>query len=150
MAKHRFVVVALSVVVMTAAGASLLLRGTNTPTAEAMSAAEIADGRVLYVEYCASCHGETLEGEPDWRTRREDGRLPAPPHDASGHTWHHSDEALDRIVREGTAAVVGGGYESDMPGFGSVLSDAEISAVLGYIKSTWPDRERRVQEQASR
>jgi mono/diheme cytochrome c family protein len=37
-----------------------------------------------------------------------------------------------------TAAIVGGGYESDMPGFEAV-SDAEVHAVLAYIKSTWPD-----------
>ena len=67
----------------------------------------------------------------------------------SGHTWHHPDEVLFRIVREGTAAVVGGGYESDMPGFADVLSDAEIRAVLDYIKSTWPERERTYQENVS-
>lgn len=53
-------------------------------------------------------------------------------------------------VSEGTAAIVGGGYESDMPGFADVLSDAEIRAVLAYIKSTWPEQERGYQEEASR
>ena len=77
------------------------------------------------------------------------GRLPAPPHDAGGHTWHHPDDILFRIVREGTAAIVGGGYESDMPGFADLLSDAEIRAVLAYIKSTWPERERTYQENVS-
>ena len=52
-------------------------------------------------------------------------------------------------MKEGTAAVVGGGYESDMPGFGDVLSNAEVRAVLEYIKSTWPERERRHQERVS-
>lgn len=65
-------------------------------------------------------------------------------------TWHHSDELLFRIVKEGTAAVVGGGYESDMPGFAVVLSDAEIRAVLAFIRSTWPERERRYQSEVSR
>ncbi|MBB90587.1 MAG: cytochrome C, partial [Magnetovibrio sp.] len=40
--------------------------------------------------------------------------------------------------KRGPAAVVGGSYESDMPGFDGVLTDAEIVAVLSYIKSTWP------------
>ena len=75
--------------------------------------------------------------------------MPAPPHDESGHTWHHSDEVLFRIVKEGTAAIVGGGYESDMPGFADVLSDEEIRAVLDYIKSTWPERERSYQQRMS-
>ena len=76
--------------------------------------------------------------------------MPAPPHDATGHTWHHSDDVLFRIVREGPGAVVGGGYQSDMPGFANVLSDDEIRSVLAYIVSTWPNREKTFQEHVSR
>ena len=76
--------------------------------------------------------------------------MPAPPHDASGHTWHHPDGVLFRITKEGVAAVVGGGYQSDMPAFGDVLSDDEIRAVLAYIKSMWPERERAYQAEVSR
>nr|WP_281262123.1 cytochrome c [Pseudoroseomonas aestuarii] len=111
---------------------------------------QVALGRRIYSEQCAQCHGVNLEGQPNWRSRGPDGRLPAPPHDASGHTWHHPDAMLFRITRDGTSAVVGGGYESDMPGFGGVLSDTEIRAVLAFIKSTWPDRERGLQERQSR
>ncbi len=113
-------------------------------------AATIAAGRTIYEDHCAACHGVQLEGQPDWKTPLPFGRLPAPPHDASGHTWHHADEMLFRIVKEGTAAVVGGNYESDMPGFGDTLGDAEIRAVLAFIKSTWPERERGFQEEVSR
>lgn len=114
-----------------------------------ISAEVLAQGRQVYVDHCASCHGTDLEGQPDWKSPLPSGRLPAPPHDASGHTWHHPDDVLFRLVKEGTAAIVGGGYQSDMPGFGDVLSDAEIRAVLTYIKSTWPERERRYQESVS-
>ncbi|WP_029076953.1 c-type cytochrome [Kaistia adipata] len=109
----------------------------------------IALGKTVYDASCASCHGAKLEGQPDWRNRRPDGRLPAPPHDASGHTWHHADAQLLAIIRLGTAAVVGDGYESDMPGFADVLTDAESAAVLDYIKSTWPPREADYQRQLS-
>ncbi len=109
----------------------------------------VAQGRRVYADQCAACHGADLAGQPDWRSPLPTGRLPAPPHDASGHTWHHADDVLFLIVREGTAAVVGNGYESDMPGFADVLSDAEIRAVLAYIKSTWPERERSYQESVS-
>lgn len=115
----------------------------------AASADVIAQGRQIYSDQCAACHGANLEGQPVWRTPLPSGRLPAPPHDETGHTWHHSDDVLFRIVKEGTAAVVGGGYESDMPGFGDVLSDAEIRTVLDYIKSTWAERERTYQENVS-
>lgn len=103
-------------------------------------------GQAVYAANCAVCHGADLEGQANWRTPDKNGRLPAPPHNASGHTWHHSDELLFRIVKEGTAAVVGGGYVSDMPAFGDTLSDREIQAVLEFIRSRWPEEERRYQE----
>ena len=121
----------------------------QTASNAASSAEVIEQGRQIYADQCASCHGADLEGQPDWKTPLPSGRLPAPPHDAGGHTWHHPDDILFRIVREGTAAIVGGGYESDMPGFADLLSDAEIRAVLAYIKSTWPERERTYQENVS-
>lgn len=117
--------------------------------ADAENAETIALGRTIYETQCAACHGAQLEGQPDWQMPLPSGRLPAPPHDATGHTWHHPDDILFRIVKEGTAAIVGGGYESDMPGFADVLSDAEIRAVLAYIKSTWPERERSYQAETS-
>ena len=121
----------------------------QTASNAASSAEVIEQGRQIYADQCASCHGAQLEGQPHWKTPLPSGRLPAPPHDAGGHTWHHPDDILFRIVREGTAAIVGGGYESDMPGFADLLSDAEIRAVLAYIKSTWPERERTYQENVS-
>ena len=98
----------------------------------------IAQGAQLYDEFCASCHRADLSGEPNWRTPDRDGYLPAPPHDETGHTWHHPDVQLAAIVKHGTEQVVGGGYKSRMIGFGGVMEDNEIQAVLGYIKSTWP------------
>lgn len=101
----------------------------------------VALGAGLYADHCAACHGTALEGEtPDWRQRTPEGLLPAPPHDETGHTWHHPDAQLVDIVARGTAAVVGGGYESAMIGFGDILAEDEILAVLAFIKSTWPDR----------
>lgn len=112
--------------------------------------ADLGRGAVLYAQHCAACHGADLEGAPDWRAPGPNGRLPAPPHDASGHTWHHADDVLFAITKHGSAAVVGGGYESDMMGFGDVLSDGEIRDVLAFIKSTWPERERTHQQAVTR
>jgi mono/diheme cytochrome c family protein len=98
-----------------------------------------ATGAVVYREHCAACHGAALEGQRNWRQRGPDGLLPAPPHDASGHTWHHSDELLVRITRDGVAAVAGDpSYRSAMPAYRGVLSDEEIIAALSWIKSQWP------------
>lgn len=113
-------------------------------------AATIARGRQLYADNCAGCHGANLEGQPNWKAPLPSGRLPAPPHNATGHTWHHPDGILFRITKEGPAAVVGDGYESNMPGFGAMLSDGEIRAILAYIRNTWPERERAYQAEISR
>ncbi len=99
----------------------------------------LALGEALYAENCAACHGAALQGQvANWRERDEDGLMPAPPHDETGHTWHHPDAMLFAITKYGTEAVVGQGYQSNMGGFEGVLSDAEILATLAFIKSTWP------------
>lgn len=103
----------------------------------------VAQGQALYLRHCAKCHGENLQGEADWRTRRPNGELPAPPHDASGHTWHHTDEQLFGIVKHGMARYAPPDAKTNMPAFVGVLSDAEIRAVLAYIQSVWPDEIRR-------
>lgn len=102
-------------------------------------AAVVAQGRQIYIDACASCHGAALEGQPNWQQRNVAGRLPAPPHDPSGHTWHHPDTVLFLLTKYGPAALMkDSGYLSDMPAYEGVLSDDEIVAVLSYIKSTWP------------
>ncbi|MGH1463749.1 MAG: c-type cytochrome [Cognatishimia sp.] len=100
----------------------------------------VQNGRGLYQEYCATCHGTDLRGQENWRERDAQGMLPAPPHDETGHTWHHADLLLFQITKFGSSAVVGGGYQSNMPGFADQLADAEILDVLAFIKSTWPQR----------
>ena len=114
------------------------------------SADDLVSGQEIYADHCAVCHGADLEGQTvNWQKRDAEGYLPAPPHDASGHTWHHPDEQLFEVVKNGIEAVAPPGYKTQMFGFGDVLSDDEIWAVLDFIKSTWPDRERNHQEAIS-
>lgn len=110
----------------------------------------VALGKEVYGAHCASCHGAKLEGQADWRSRLPNGRMPAPPHDASGHTWHHPGEVLIGIVTEGVQKYAPAGYQSDMPAYGGVLSDEEIGAVLSFIKSTWPADVRRRHDELER
>jgi mono/diheme cytochrome c family protein len=98
----------------------------------------VAQGRVLYDANCASCHGRKLEGQPNWRQRDADGYLPAPPHDATGHTWHHADKLLFELTKLGLGAFLGDeNFKTRMPAYKGILSDQEIIAVLSYVKSQW-------------
>jgi mono/diheme cytochrome c family protein len=110
---------------------------------------DIIAGQRLYADNCASCHGVNLEGQPNWRTPNADGVLPAPPHDKTGHTWHHNDEVLFEYTKLGGAAALEAmgvsGFNSGMPGFDETLTDDEIWDILAYIRSTWSERERDVQ-----
>lgn len=116
-------------------GAVLLLAGCGQSGPDP---AQLALGEKVYAQHCAACHGANLEGQPDWRKRLPNGRLPAPPHDDSGHTWHHPDEVLFGITKHGLVPPYAPkGYESDMPAFAGTLSDAEIRAVLAFIESRW-------------
>ncbi|MEZ5832349.1 MAG: cytochrome c [Dongiaceae bacterium] len=111
---------------------------------------QVVLGQQLYRAQCAICHGAQLEGQPDWQSRLPSGRLPAPPHDESGHTWHHPDEVLLRIIREGPAFYTALGVQSDMPAFEDTLTDQDIAAILAYIKSRWPQTIRLRQAQMNR
>ncbi len=107
-------------------------------------------GEQVYRVHCAACHGPELEGQPEWRIRDADGFLPAPPHDASGHTWHHADDQLFEITKYGPAVVIDDAtYKTRMPAYRGILSDEDIVAVLSYIKNSWPAEEREWQDQVN-
>lgn len=103
---------------------------------------------------CASCHGADLEEQPDWQRSEPDGTLRAPPHDDTGHTWHHPDALLVDYVTLGGAETLRRlgvtGVVSGMPAFGGVVSDSEIEAVLDYIASHWSEQMRAYQAEVTR
>jgi mono/diheme cytochrome c family protein len=126
----------------------LVLSGCSEPRSDP---AQLALGEKLYAQHCAACHGAKLEGQPSWQKKLPNGRFPAPPHDDSGHTWHHSDEVLFAITRNGLAPPYApAGYESDMPAFAGKLGDGEIRAVLTYIESKWSDEVRKLRAEMTR
>jgi mono/diheme cytochrome c family protein len=112
-------------------------------------AAQVARGAVIYAEACAACHGAELEGAANWREPGPDGRLPAPPHDETGHSWHHGDRLLFDYTKLGGAGALAKqgvtGFDSGMPAFEGVLTDQEIWDALAYIKSEWPEDVRAAQ-----
>ncbi len=135
--QHCFLI--LWVLLVTACqGAANLSSGRAGDTLPTLAPAEIRLGKTVYEQQCASCHGVNLEGQPDWKVQNEDGSFRAPPHDASGHTWHHGDQTLLDAVRLGGARLQPMNVVSAMPAYGELLSEEEMTAVLVYIKSTWP------------
>ncbi|MEO1950971.1 cytochrome c [Thioclava sp.] len=129
--------------------AVVLLGAGGAHAASLLDGRDIAAGKELYTQNCASCHGANLEGQPDWREAGPDGVLPAPPHDETGHTWHHETALLFDYVKQGGAEVLAArgvaDFPSGMPGFGGTLDDAQILDILGFIRSTWPERMQAVQ-----
>lgn len=108
----------------------------------------LAEGAALYGAHCAACHGAALEGAPDWQQRGPDGLFPAPPHDETGHTWHHGDGFLFAYTKYGGQALLDGlgvAFNSGMPAFEGVLDDAEIDAILAFIRESWPPEMRAFQ-----
>lgn len=114
--------------------------GTAVPPLPTLDRNQIAAGEQLYAQYCAECHGETLEGAENWKTPLSDGSFPAPPHDSSGHTWHHPDAQILEIISLGGAV-----YDGTMPGFEQQLTFDQQKAVLEFIKSHWDTEAREYQ-----
>ncbi|MEJ8573622.1 c-type cytochrome [Microbaculum marinum] len=105
------------------------------PTDRAM----VALGGEIYASQCAACHGAGGEGQPGWQTQNTEQNPLAPPHDGTGHTWQHPDDALFELTKSGLSTIACRTLDSDaMPKFGEILSDDQIYAVLSYIKSKWP------------
>ena len=97
----------------------------------------IERGKIAYEKNCVSCHMINLAGAKNWKGLDEDGHRKAPPLNGTGHTWHHSDELLHKIIKYGFAKLIKN-YEGKMIGFEDQLSDKEIDSILAYVKSFWP------------
>jgi mono/diheme cytochrome c family protein len=110
--------------------------------------ARVAQGRQLYLQHCASCHGEGAQGAPNWQVPNARGDLPAPPHDDSGHTWRHRDSELTGIILNGMRDPFNKTPELTMPPFSGIVTHSEVEAMITYFKSLWsPDRRRYQEEQ---
>jgi mono/diheme cytochrome c family protein len=87
-----------------------------------------AEGRKLYLTYCASCHGEAGKGDgPAVQA------LPVKPGDhTNGSEMNQlSDTFLREIISKGGTAV---GRSFMMPGWGQ-LSDGQVSDLIAFIRS---------------
>ena len=139
----------------TAGGSAVVASTTSTAStgatgAVAATATPAPRGQVNYVTHCASCHGVSGEGQPNWLIPGPDGTLLAPPHDNTGHTWHHGDGYLFAVTKRGGSPFKMPGQPSGMPGFDAQMTDGEIVEVIQYIKGFWGGDEREFQASVSR
>lgn len=149
----KLFVVWVAILCLTACGSGSSLLGVTpsavptitVPPRPGLDPNMVALGEIVYAEHCAECHGVSLEGEPDWQDLNEDGSYRAPAQDVTGHTWQHDDTRLIQIIKLGGARVSPDVGVSKMPGYANILSDVEITAVLAYIKSSWPPEVQQVQ-----
>lgn len=96
--------------------------------------AQLLRGEQLYNQHCARCHGPGATGDPNWRKLGADGRFPPPPLNGTAHTWHHPLAQLRDTIKNG-----GPPGQSNMPAWGSVLSDSQIDDIIAWFQSMWLD-----------
>ncbi len=119
----------------------VVINGTAVPPVPTLDADRVAQGAALYAQNCASCHGAKLEGVPNWKKTLPDGALPPPPHDSSGHTWHHADALLLGIIAAGGDPA----FDSTMPAFKDRLTIDQMRLILDFIKTSWDKDQRELQ-----
>ncbi len=86
----------------------------------------IARGETTYTQQCLSCHG--VDGHGDGTLA--DGMFPKPADFSAAHTKVHPDGQLFDWIQNGKPG-------TDMPAFGSTLTDEQIWEVLHYIQVTF-------------
>lgn len=105
------------------------------PVAREMDFAKVTLGGRLYRQNCAECHGNSGEGDPNWRQRDAEGLFPPPPLNGTGHAWHHPRKMLHHVIANGSP-----GGQGRMPAWRDKLSDEEIDAIISWFQSKWPDQ----------
>jgi mono/diheme cytochrome c family protein len=111
-----------------------------TPT---LSNPILRQGERSYATNCAHCHGYNGEGqklETIANTERL-GMKTVPAHDSSGTTWKHADELLFMVIRGGVQNPLN---QYQMPSY-AALPDAEIWAIIAFMKTRWTDEQRAYQ-----
>ncbi|MFQ6023847.1 MAG: c-type cytochrome [Acidiferrobacterales bacterium] len=107
----------------------------HAETGKAPDPKAVVLGNKLYEKHCQVCHQKDGVGENPipWSIRNPE-YLTAMPLNETSHAWHHSDEELVKMIREGLRRT------NRMPAWKSVLSEKEAYDIVSYIKSLWSPR----------
>ena len=95
---------------------------------------QVVQGKIIFNEHCAVCHGENAASVPRWNEQDKNGQFPPPPLNGTAHSWHHAMPLLTRTIEEG-----GVKFGGRMPAFKDKLSDADIQNVIAWFQSLWSD-----------
>ena len=100
-------------------------------------------GKNVYQDNCVSCHGANRQGPENLSdfSKRKPPRL-----DSKGHGFHHGDNMHFEQIVKGSRDESGNPVNDGMAPFGDVLSKQEIWATIAYIKSHWPIKMRKMQD----
>lgn len=111
-------------------------KSTTVPKAAKPRAkfAAVQKGFKLYRANCASCHGDQGQGAYNWKQAGPGGKYPPPPLNGTGHAWHHPMPVLMSTIKKGTQRIGG-----NMPPWQGKLTDDDISAIIAWFQSRWPD-----------
>ncbi len=98
------------------------------------SAESIARGAAVFQQRCAECHGPGGQGHPDWRPKRDDKLVVAPPLNGSGPAARRKKAELKKIITEGVSL---GGIPV-MPKWNGRLNESDIDDVITWFQALWP------------
>lgn len=122
----------------------------NASAADHANPAQVALGHSLYDQHCAFCHGPELAGKTGWEGDHPRGNRPAVPLDGAGAIARLGDRDLFDIVKFGGQPFSPPDYRNTMPGFEGSLADADIWAILAFVKSRWPEAVRERQRELAK
>ena len=98
-------------------------------TAPMAYAADAEQGKKLYGQFCASCHGESGKGNGPAAAALN----PKPrDHTDKEYMSKMSDEEMLKVIKNGGASV---GKSPLMPPWGASLKDDQIQDVVAYIRT---------------
>jgi mono/diheme cytochrome c family protein len=122
----------------------------SATAADHANPAQVALGHTLYDQHCAFCHGPDLAGKPGWDGDYPSGGRPPLPLDGTGAIARLGDRDLFDVTKFGGQPFSPPTYKNDMPGFEGRLADADIWAILAFVKSRWPEEVRERQKEAAK
>ncbi|MBO0695499.1 MAG: cytochrome c [Verrucomicrobia bacterium] len=88
-----------------------ITRQSGTVESRNVNDQTVMEGRRIFVQHCVECHGFDAWGE-------EGSDL-------------HNLRAGDRLIRQ----IITGGIKGEMPAYGKALNDADVRALVGYLRT---------------